>query len=78
MKSQGVKSIAVVTYHFLAVNTDRFSNWMSFRACVILYFMEIIYWFAAVIVGFVGVSKTCPGSSCGLAVVVSLFTLFLL
>ena len=62
--SQAVKSIIIIVYQLLTEQMARFSRWRSFKANVILNCLEIVFWLAAIIVKFMGISRRCTGGSC--------------
>jgi hypothetical protein len=44
---------------------------------MIIDYLEIVFWFAVIVLGLMGVSRRCQGETCALGVVVSLVALLL-
>lgn len=76
--AQGVKSIIIIGYQLLSEHTARFSRWRSLKANAILNCIEVVFWLAAIIVKFMGVSRTCKGNSCAVNVITILVALSIL
>jgi len=76
--AQGVKSIVIIGYQLLSEHTARFSRWRSLKANAILNCVEVVFWLAAVVVKFMGVSRACSGSSCAVNCIILLVALTLL
>ncbi|KAG7284516.1 hypothetical protein NEMBOFW57_010891 [Staphylotrichum longicolle] len=74
----GVKSIIIIGYQLLSEHTARFSRWRSPKANTILNCIEVVFWLAAIIVKFMGVSRTCTGNSCAVNVIILLVALSIL
>jgi hypothetical protein len=62
--AQGVKSIIFIGYQLLAEHTTRFARWKSLKANAILNCIEIVFWLAAIVLIFMGITTSCFGSSC--------------
>ena len=76
--AQGVKSIVIIGYQLLSEHTARFSRWRSFKANAILNCLEVVFWLAAIIVKFMGVSRGCSGNSCAVNCIVLLVAISIL
>ncbi|KAK0383170.1 hypothetical protein NLU13_9083 [Sarocladium strictum] len=55
----------------------RVTRWKSLKAYMIIDYLEIVFWFAVVVLAFMGVSRTCRGETCALGVIVALIALLL-
>lgn len=76
--AQGVKSIIIIGYQLLSEHTARFSRWRSLKANAVLNCIEVVFWLAAIIVKFMGISRTCTGNSCAVNVIILLVALSIL
>ncbi|KAM5344763.1 hypothetical protein ACJ41O_010625 [Fusarium nematophilum] len=70
--TMAVKTIIVLLYQIVTEKADRFKKWGSFKAYAILNTLEIVFWFAVVIVTFMGISAFCQGANCAFAWFVAL------
>ncbi len=59
----------------LSEHTARFSRWRSLKANAILNSLEVVFWLAAIIVKFMGVSRACSGNSCAVNCIILLVAL---
>ncbi|KAK4118846.1 hypothetical protein N657DRAFT_582838 [Parathielavia appendiculata] len=62
-----IKSIIIILYQLLTEHTRRFARWKSLKANCILNCIEPVFWLTLIILKFMGISKFCSGSSCGVA-----------
>ncbi|KAI9172606.1 hypothetical protein HJFPF1_02113 [Paramyrothecium foliicola] len=70
--TMSVKSAIILAYEILSEHRQR---WVSLKAYAVLNTIEVVFWFAVVILSFMGVSKVCVGANCGIGVVIGLLAL---
>lgn len=75
---QAVKSIIIITYQLVTEHMARFARWRSFKANVILNCIEIVFWLAAIVVKFMGISRRCSGGSCAVNWIIVLVAMAIL
>jgi len=70
--AQGAKSIVVLAYQLSTSHVASLRKWASLKAYAILNCLEILFWFVVIILGLMGVTRFCMGTSCwlGWAVIV--------
>lgn len=66
-----------MAYQIVTSHVSRFQKWQNLKLYVILNFMEILFWFAVVILTLMSMSRFCQGAYCGLGFVVLIDSLLL-
>jgi hypothetical protein len=73
-----VKSVVLLSYQLLTTYANSLQRWRSLKAYMIIDYLEIVFWFVVVILGFMGVSRRCVGEVCALGIVVCLIAMLLM
>jgi hypothetical protein len=69
--------MVLLSYQLLTTYVYALKKWKSLTAYMIIDYLEIVFWFAVIVLGLMGVSRRCQGETCALGVVVSLVALLL-